>query len=178
MNELEQIKTLRRKLGLGQKELADKAGVSQSFIAKIESNKIEPTYNKAKKILEVLNEEEGKSEALAKELMHKKIIFADPEENVLSIIKKMKKHGISQVPVGSKNQIVGIISEATILNNFNENLGNKKIKDIMSEVPPIVSLNTTRKVIIELLKAFSLILVGKKGEIKGIISKSDLLENI
>ena len=48
----------------------------------------------------------------------------------------------------------------------------------MSEVPPIISLDTPRKVIIELLKVFSLVLVGKKGEIKGIISKSDLLEKI
>jgi predicted transcriptional regulator len=178
MNELEQIKALRRKLGLGQKELADKAGVSQSFIAKVESKKIEPTYNKAKRILEVLHEEEGKSESLAKELMHKKIIFADPEESVIIIIKKMKKHGISQVPVGNKNQVVGIVSESTILNNFDDTLTNKKVKEIMSEVPPIISLDTTRKVIIELLRAFSLILVGKQGEIKGIISKSDLLENI
>jgi predicted transcriptional regulator len=178
MNELEQIKLLRRKLGLGQKELADKAGVSQSFIAKIESNNIEPTYNKAKRILEVLQEEEGKMESVAKELMHKKIVFANPKENVHIIIKKMKKHGISQVPVGNKNQVVGIISEATILNNFDKNLANKKVEQIMSEVPPIISLDTPRKVILELLKVFSLVLVGKQGEIKGIISKSDLLENI
>ena len=178
MNELEQIKLLRRKLGLGQKELADKAGVSQSFIAKVESNNIEPTYNKAKRILEVLHEEEGKLESVAKELMHKKIIFADPEESVYAIIKKMKKHGISQVPVGNKNQVIGIVSESTILNNFDKNLANKKVEQIMSEVPPIVSLDTPKKVVIELLKVFSLILVGKQGEIKGIISKSDLLERI
>jgi predicted transcriptional regulator len=178
MNELKQIKSLRRKLGLGQKELANKAGVSQSFIAKIESNNIEPTYNKAKRILEVLHEEEGKTESLAKELMHKKIVFSDPEENVSLVIKKMKKYNISQVPVGNKNQVVGIISENTILNNFDENLTNKQVKQIMSEVPPIISLDTPRKVIIELLRVFSLVLVGKQGEIKGIISKSDLLEKI
>jgi predicted transcriptional regulator len=178
MNELEQIKLLRKRLGLGQKELADKAEVSQSFIAKIESNKIEPTYSKAKKILEVLHEEEGKSESLAKELMHKKIIFSNPEDDVYSVIKKMKKSGISQIPIGSKNQVVGIISESTILNNFDEKLSTKKVKQIMSEVPPIISLETPRKIVIELLKSFPIILVGKQGEIKGIISKSDLLERI
>jgi predicted transcriptional regulator len=178
MNELDQIKTLRKKLGMGQKDLAVKAGVSQSFIAKIESKNIEPTYSKAKRILDVLHEEEGKTESLAKELMHKKIIFSDPEESVSEVIKKMKKHGISQVPIGNKNQIVGIISDNTILNNFDENLAKKQVKQIMSEVPPIVSLDTPRKIIIELLRVFPLVLVGKQGEIKGIISKSDLLEKI
>ena len=178
MNELDQIKTLRKKLGLGQKDLAIKAGVSQSFIAKIESKNIEPTYSKAKRILDVLHEEEGKTESLAKELMHKKIIFSDPEESVSEVIKKMKKHGISQVPIGNKNQIVGIISDNTILNNFDEHLAKKQVKQIMSEVPPIVSLDTPRKIILELLRVFPLVLVGKQGEIKGIISKSDLLEKI
>jgi predicted transcriptional regulator len=52
--ELEEIKKLRRKLGIGQKELAGLANVSQSLIAKIESKKIEPTYNKVRKIFDIL----------------------------------------------------------------------------------------------------------------------------
>ena len=178
MEELKQIKLLRKKLGWGQKELAERAEVSQSFIAKLESGKIEPTYSKAKRILEVLNKAEEKEELQAKDLMNKKIIYIGEEEKILLVIKKMKKYGISQIPIGNKNQVVGLISESVILNNWSENLARKEVKEIMKEVPPIVSLETPKKGVMDLLRVFPLVLVGKKGEIKGLISKSDLLENI
>ena len=43
-NTLQEIKHLRKKFNLTQGELAKLAGVSQSLIAKIESNKINPTF--------------------------------------------------------------------------------------------------------------------------------------
>ena len=48
--ELEEIKKIRKSLGLTQAELAKRADVSQSIIAKIESGSIDPTLSKAKKI--------------------------------------------------------------------------------------------------------------------------------
>jgi predicted transcriptional regulator len=42
-------------LGLTQGQLAKIAGVSQSFIAKIESGKIDPSYSKVKTIFDVLD---------------------------------------------------------------------------------------------------------------------------
>ena len=46
LENLDQIKIIRKKHGLNQKELADRADVSQSLIAKIESGNIEPSFNK------------------------------------------------------------------------------------------------------------------------------------
>ena len=56
MYKLSEIKRLRKKLEINQKELAVRAGVSQSLIAKIEAGKIEPTYSKACGILETLKD--------------------------------------------------------------------------------------------------------------------------
>ena len=47
---LEIIPDRRRKLGLTQSQLASLAGVSQSYIAKLEAGKIEPSYIKIKSI--------------------------------------------------------------------------------------------------------------------------------
>ena len=69
---LNEIKKLRKKYNLNQKELADKAGVSQSLIAKIESGKVEPTFTKAQKIFEALDELREKEEIKAKEIMNTK----------------------------------------------------------------------------------------------------------
>jgi len=42
--ELSRIREIRKKLNISQRELAMKAGVSQSLIAKIEGNNIDPSF--------------------------------------------------------------------------------------------------------------------------------------
>ncbi len=180
INNLEEIKKLRKKLGLGQKELAGLAGVSQSMIAKIESNKIEPTYNKVKKIFNALVALEEKEEIKAKGLMNKKVIFVKPKDKIKHIIKTMKQKGISQMPVLKDGKVCGIINEKIILEKIAEGkqVGDMNAEEIMEDCPPIISLETSRKIILEILKAYPVVLVAEKGEIKGLISKSDVLETI
>jgi|SRR3989339_779544 len=178
--QLTEIKKLRLKLGLNQKELADKSGVSQSLIAKIEAGKIEPTYTKANNILETLRQLEEKEETKARDLMNKKLVFAPPEEKIKDIIKIMKQKGISQIPILKEKRVCGLVSEKTILDQITKkrNIGEIKVEEIMEECPPIVSLETSQKTVLEILKEHPLVLVAEKGEIKGLISKSDLLNNI
>ena len=80
--ELEEIKKIRKNLGLTQSELAKRANVSQSIIAKIESGKIDPTFTKTKKIFETLNYLENKEEIKAEELMNKKIVSLTHNESI------------------------------------------------------------------------------------------------
>lgn len=175
---LEQIKALRQKYGLNQKELASRAGVSQSLIAKIEAGKVDPTFTKAQQIFDALENIQKKEEVKAKEVMNTKIVFAQGSDTVKDIIKTMKSKGISQVPVMAKEKIVGIISETTILNKIAEHperISSLKVSEVMEEVPPIVSPDTGIKTLLHLLQEFSIVLVAEKGDVKGIISKSDLL---
>ncbi len=179
MYKLSEIKRLRKKLEINQKELAVRAGVSQSLIAKIEAGKIEPTYSKACGILETLKDLEEQEEAKAKELMNKKVVFVKPTEKVKEVIKLMKQKGISQIPVQNEKVVVGLISEKIILDKLaeGENITGLTAAEIMDDCPPIISLETKQRTILEILREHSIVLVAKKGEVKGIISKSDLLEN-
>jgi predicted transcriptional regulator len=176
--EISQIKSLRKKLGINQKELSQRANVSQSYIAKLESGKIEPSYNKTNRILDILSAEQGKNQLYAKDLMKRKIIYCSPEDKVSQAVKKMKKADISQIPIGDKTRVVGLLTETTILNNIDKKFASTHIKKIMGQVPPIVAPNTPQKIILELLKTFSIVLVSSSGVIEGLISKSDLLEKI
>jgi len=54
--QLQEIPRRRRNLNLTQKDLAVMAGVSQSMIAKIEALKVNPSYEKTKRIFDVLEE--------------------------------------------------------------------------------------------------------------------------
>lgn len=175
---LDQIKALRQKYNLNQKELANRAGVSQSLIAKIEAGKVDPTFTKAQQIFDALDNIQKKEEVKAKEVMNSKIIFAQSSETVKETIKTMKSKGISQIPVMAKERVVGIVSEMTILNKIAEHpekIAFLKVSEVMDEVPPIVSPETGLKTLLHLLQEFSIVLVAEKGEIKGIISKTDLL---
>jgi len=178
LHTLDQIKSLRSKYHLNQKQLADLAGVSQSLIAKIEAGKVDPSFSKAKQILDALDRLHEEKEIKAKEIMSTKIIFAQAQEPLKEVVKTMKHKAISQVPVLDKEKVVGIISETTILEKVAEHperMHSFKAKDVIDAVPPIVSLNTGMKTLLHLLQEFPIVLVAEKGDIKGIISKTDLL---
>ena len=177
--ELREIKRIRKRLGIGQKELAKAARVSQSLIAKVEAGKIEPAYNKVKGIFEALESFEEKEEVKAKELMHKKVVFVGLKDKVKEVIKVMKKKGISQLPVLAGGKVCGLVSEKGILDKMIEgNIEKMRVEEVMMDSPPIVSLETSEKVVLELLKENQVVLVAEKGEVKGLISKSDVLGRV
>ena len=175
--ELNEIKKIRKSLGLTQTDLAKKASVSQSLIAKIESGKIDPTFTKTKKIFETLNYMEKKEEIKAEEVMNEKIISVSPKDDIKSSITKMKKFGISQMPVIEDHKAIGLISESTLLDALMTNKG-KKVEDIMEEAPPIVSKTASIRVISSLLRHYPMVLVSDTGKLIGLITKADLLEKL
>ena len=179
-HELQDIKRIRKKLGLTQSELAKKAGVSQSLIAKIESNLLDPGYNKTKQIFDALENLAQKEETTAQEIMQKKIVTANANEKIQDIIKNMKRYAISQVPIIDRTTPVGLITESILLDKISsgEDMGKLHAHDIMEECPPVVTPTTKLSVIAHLLRHFPVVLVAEKGSLKGLISKADLIENI
>jgi predicted transcriptional regulator len=175
--ELNEIKKIRKNLGLTQAELSKRSGVSQSLIAKIESGKIDPTFTKTKKIFQTLNDLEKKDEIKAEEVMNKKIIGISPNESINCCIHKMKEFGISQMPIMDNHKPIGIISESILLDALMQGK-KKKASDIMEEVPPIVSKKASIQIISSLLHHYSVVLVSESGKLIGLITKADLLNKL
>lgn len=180
--ELDEIKKIRKRFGLTQTDLSKRADVSQSLIAKIESKRIDPTFTKVKKIFDVLDELKNKNELKAEDIMTKGIIYVSIGDNISSAINKMKKHEISQLPVFNKNNVVGLVSETTILNSISskspEDIKKLTIKNIMQDCPPIVSRRTSTSIVSGLLKYYPIVLVAEEGKPTGVITKSDMLRTI
>ena len=65
---IQEIKKRRIALGISQKKLANTVGASQSLIAKIESNRVNPSYDIVKKIFEYLDRMEQPKTGLAKDV--------------------------------------------------------------------------------------------------------------
>jgi predicted transcriptional regulator len=173
--ELKDIKEIRKKFNLTQSQLAKSSGVSQSLIAKIESGRLDPTYTNAQKIFSALDNLSKKNETKAEDILNKKIISVSPEDTVQDSIKKMKKYGISQLPVINSEKPVGYVSESVILESMMSKRSSPKIKDLMQESPPTIDKEAGMTVMSGLLKFYPMILVIEKGKIIGIITKSDLI---
>ena len=172
--ELSEIKEIRKKFDLTQFQLAKIAGVSQSLIAKIEAGRIDPTFSKAKKIFAAIDTLGKKKELKAEQIMTGHIISLKPNDDVRDAIKKMKKANISQMPVIEANKSIGIVSESIILEALLSKKSHK-IKDIMDDSAPVVSKNTSANAVSNLLRFYPIVLVSEDGELKGVITKSDLL---
>ena len=177
--QLTEIKLMRKKLGLTQNELAMSSGVSQSLIAKIESNKIDPTYTNALKIFNVLSMLGKKDGLVAKDIANQNIISVSLNEKLSNVIKKMKDNNISQVPVIS-NGVIGYVSESCILDPIHagKDIAIMKASDVMEKSPPIISDDSDVDVVACLLKYYPIIITSKNGRISGIITKADLLNKM
>lgn len=176
--ELAEIKFKRKQFSLTQKELSQKSGVSQSLISKIEAGVLIPNFENAKKIFDCLNALKEDSEARAKDIMHRKIYGVKPKESVQTAVRLMTSKGISQMPVLENNHSVGRISERLIVSKIGsrESFGKLSVEEIMEDSMPVVQETTPLSAVTELLKYSSGILVGSKGKVVGIITKTDLLK--
>jgi len=177
--DINDIKNIRKKIGLTQSELANKASVSQSLIAKVESNKLDPTYSNVVKIFAALDLLQKKDSLKAKDFIHSGVIACQESDLIRTVIIKMKKHEISQLPVMKEQAVVGAVSETRMIEKLLTNPKYElKVIDVMGEVPPIVSPNTEESIISSLLRFFPMVVVQNKGKIKGIITRSDILRRV
>jgi predicted transcriptional regulator len=180
---LDEIAKKRRMLGLSQKQLARIAGVSQSFIAKIESEKIDPSYSKVKAIFDVLERIEAGENNAAKTIYHEGVIGVERTDKVAKAISLMREHGFSQLPVFENGKCVGCVSEKTFLSQIMvaedpSKVSQKRVEEIMEEALPQIDENAPLPLVSSLLHFYPAVLVAKKGKVVGIITKADLFKVI
>lgn len=175
----EDLRRMRRNAGLTQKELAKKAGVSQSLIARIETRTVDPRLSTLQKIVDALFiEVEG---GFARDVMKGPVITVDVKNHVGDVVKLMRKNSISQIPVLREGRMVGSVREATILERFALTkdfmaIFNLTVDRIMEDPFPIVRDNGNINEVIDLLfKGYPAILVRANGKLVGIITKIDVI---
>lgn len=178
--ELARIVMLRKKMGLTQTELAKKAGISQSLIARVEAGTVDPRYSKVEKIFRALDVSESRT-ITAKEIMSKDVVSVKPTDLFGYAIKKLKKHNVSQIPVLDGKTPVGSLSEGVIMAQITKGadmsvIASKKVKDYMEDPLPQVSPGTDISTLSSLLEHNKAVLITEKGKVEGIVTKADLLK--
>lgn len=176
--DIAKVGEIRKRLGLTQKQFANRAGVSQSMIAKIEAGRMDPSYSSVRKIEALVNTLSREKEADAKEIMVRKIISVEQDKKAREVIEVMGHFSISQVPVLDGDNVIGMITETSILNRGFGEIDRLIAKDMMVEPPPILSETAKISVVGQLLKSYPLVLIKKEGKLVGLITKADLLKTI
>ena len=178
----EDIRKLRKIVGLTQKELSKKAGVSQSLIARIENRTVDPRLSTVKKIIEAMVSLQ--EEKTIEDIMHNPVITVEYMDSIRKAIELMKKNDISQIPVLKGLKIVGSIQESTLIDKIVRSSNPEKILsapiyNVMEKRFELVETNTS---ITDVLNLFfhgePAVLVIKKEKIIGIITKIDVLSSI
>ncbi len=178
MYELGDIKKIRKRVGITQTELSRRAEVSQSLVAKIESGRVEPNFNSVRRIFDVLDSLNKEGQMSASDIMARRIIECKRDESLQDVIVKMRKYNISQLPVFSGANAIGMVSESAILDKISETkegISQLRVSDVMEDCPPIVNARTPYDVVSGLLRHFPLVIVSENGKVAGVITKSDLL---
>jgi len=165
-------------LGLTQTDLARKAGISQSMIARIESGSVDPRVSTLARIIAVLSQKE---EPLyrARDVMHTPVYTVGPADPVSRAVECMEKNDISQIPVVDRGVPIGCISESAIVSALEEGgmhgSGNRPVRDFMEPGFPTVPLAADVRDVVHLLRENHAVLVVDGGRVAGVITKHDLI---
>ena len=175
-----EIKILRKKAGLTQKELAKRAGVSQSLIARIEAGTVDPRLYTLRRILKAIEEASKEKMAKITDIMTDSVISVQINDKVKKAVELMWKYGVSQLPVLDGTRLCGSIREETIMKAMitekPERILEEPVGELMEEPLPSVNPKADIEDVIKLLiSGYPAVLVIDKGKVVGIITKIDVI---
>ena len=178
--DVKEIRVLRKRHNLTQNQLAGLSGVSQSLIAKLESGLIDPSYGNFRKLHDVLTGISEKKEPKAGDVASARIVSASRNDLLVNAVRRMKKHGISQLPVREGTNLVGLLAERDVIEIIHQgrDAGKLRVSEAMGDAPPAVPLKTPLRIITELLRVSPLVVVTKNGKPSGVVTKADVLNRL
>jgi predicted transcriptional regulator len=177
----EELRTRREALGLKQTELAKRAGISQSMVARIEAGNVDPRASTLNKIIVVLNSAEPKK-IKAAQIMHTPVLSVQPQDAITRAVDIFEKNNISQLPVIERGIPVGCISEAVIVKAIEQQRLHKThlftVRDFMESGFPTVPPDMDVETVINILQQNHAVLVVEGKTARGVITKHDLISLI
>lgn len=182
------IKNTRRTLGLSQKRLAIMTGLSQSTIARIESDieSLNPSYRTVFTVIDALNSANHADKAgellnrKAGEIMHSSIIYARPDDTIARAIETVRKGDFMQLPVLSRSRnVLGTVYQKDLLDVAANNpraIGSMRVSSILKPALPQVDKGTALAKLKPIIESWNAVLVVEKNRAVGIITIYDLMK--
>jgi predicted transcriptional regulator len=181
MDPLEEIRKRRLTLGIGLGELARAVGRSEATISRIERGRIRPSYELVRKMLTYLDEREGEAapHLTARDLLNPTIVTVEAETPLLEAARLMERGGYSQLPVVEEGRVTGALSESTLLRALATPAGRRgRVRDVQEAAYPTVDATCTADLLAILLTRYAAVIVTVRGQLKGIVTKTDLIRGL
>ncbi len=128
-----------------------------------------------------LDEEEtyGRLRDIVERQKHR-LIAARPGDGVQTIIRQMKQHGISQLPVLDGDRLVGIISEVDLLKALLQDPASvdRPVADLVDQNYVLVPPDTPVTRLASIFADGKIALVQEDGRIQAVLTKIDLIDHV
>jgi len=168
----EQIIAMRKRAGITQQTAADKADVSQSFIAKLESGQSTPNYDAVARLYNVLEELVNGQDQIAAQVMTTYVISVSTDDDVRYAASVLRRENISRLPVLDDGRNIGTVSGRSLLNADWGDTVERHMDAALPEVPEDATVSAIK----DLLTNADGVLVRRQDDgIVGIITPSDLI---
>ncbi|TLZ70171.1 MAG: CBS domain-containing protein [Methanobacteriota archaeon] len=160
--DIDEIPRMRKMLGLTQTALGKLAGVSQSTVVKVEVRRQE-------------------KKALVDQVQSRKVEFIDAKISLEDAASEMRRKKFSQLPVFHLGRSVGSISDKTITDLIlagkePRELARIRVEDVMDPPFPQIDAKAPVELAAGLLRHYNAVIVVSRGDVTGIVTKSDLMK--
>ena len=181
MDALTEIRRRRVALGIPLGTLAVAVGRSDATLSRIERGKIRPSYELAQRIFSYLEQQEGIAtpSLRAVDLMNRQLVSIDGTAPIGEAALAMERGGFSQVPVVEDGRVTGSLSENAVLRALAGPAGRRaRVRDVQESAYPQVDQEFPADLLTGLLTRYPAVLVLHRGELKGIVTKTDLIRGL
>jgi len=183
MDALSEIRRRRRALGLPLGEVARAVNRSDATLSRIERGQIRPSYELVQRILTYLEEKERAlvTHLTATDVMTRQVRTVDAATSLVDAARLMEHHAISQIPVTENGRVTGSLSEAGVLRTLAQSSSRRsppRVRDVQENMYPQVDLDFPTDLLADLLARVPAVLVTHRGNLSGIITRSDLIRRL
>ena len=169
------LRQWRKTLGLTQAQLAVESGLTQSVIAKVERENVDPRASTLRKMVGALLRSEAPDKPhTVGDIMIEEVVVLGPSDTVQSAVERMVREGISQLPVVAENgAIMGLVSESSLLRTDVERTAPvQSVMQMNFEVVNVgVSISEGRRLLVER----EVLLITDAGVLCGLVSRIDMV---
>jgi len=177
-----ELRAVRVKLRLTQSKLAEMAGVTQAYIAKIEAGSADPKISTIERISDALDQLSSKSPRTpVSKIMSSPVISVKSSDRIGRAVQLMETHNISQIPILDGGVQVGSVSETSVVRMManGEDIGKllkMGVDKIIGGVLPTVGPDAGVDLVYRMLEQEPAALVIDRGNVVGIVTRADLFK--
>jgi predicted transcriptional regulator len=181
MDTLTGLRRRRLALGIPLGVLARAVGRSDATISRVERGQIKPSYELVERILAFLEKEEGLAtpHLTAEDVMNRALVTVEPSATLAVAAHRMETGGFSQLPVVDGGRVIGSLSESAVLRSVAEPSARRlRVRDALETAYPVVDPRFPAELLPPLLGRYPAVLVSHRGELRGIVTKADLIRGL